>query len=163
MIVVVNVSDEDASDHTRLAQLNEKYQSAHIRCIQIAARLEGEIASLETAAEREEFMQELGIEATALHALTEECIKALGLLSFFTVGPNEVHQWFVKRGANAVEAAGKIHSDLARGFIRAEVMKYPDLMELGSEEKVKSAGKLGVKGRDYVVEDGDVLFIRFNV
>ena len=108
-------------------------------------------------------MADLGITDTALHVLTEACIDALGLLSFFTVGPTEVHQWFVRKDSNAVEAAGKIHSDLARGFIRAEVMKARDLFELGSEEKVKTAGKLAVKGRDYIVEDGDVLLIRFSV
>lgn len=163
MVVVLNVAEGDVSDRSQLDTMVGRYETDGIRCIQIAAQMEAEIAALETEAERAEFMEATGIMDTALHALTEACVNALGLISFFTVGPNEVHQWFVRRGANAVEAAGKIHSDLARGFIRAEVIKSADLFELGSEEKVKNAGKLAVKGRDYVVEDGDILFIRFSV
>lgn len=163
MIVVLNVSGDKSGENAFLEELANRYDAAGIKCIQIAVGLEREIASLETPAEREEFMRELGVADTALHSLTEKCIEALGLMSFFTAGPSEVRQWFVRMGANAVEAAGKIHSDLARGFIRAEVIKYNDLVELGSEEKVKNAGKLEVRGRDYLVQDGDILFIRFNV
>ncbi|MDH3217376.1 MAG: DUF933 domain-containing protein, partial [Candidatus Krumholzibacteria bacterium] len=94
---------------------------------------------------------------------TGKCIEALQLLSFFTASSNEVRQWLIRRGSSAVEAAAKIHTDLGRGFIRAEVIKCQDFFEFGSEEKVKNAGRLGVKGRDYTVEDGDVLFIRFSV
>ena len=163
MIIVLNVSESDIADTSRLVELSERYAPARIRFTQIAASTEAEVAALESRAEREEFMREIGIEDTALHILTGECIEALGLLSFFTAAPNEARHWFVRRGAAAVEAAGKIHSDLARGFIRAEVIKLNDLVEFGSEEKIRSAGKLAVKGRDYVVEDGDILFIRFNV
>ena len=108
-------------------------------------------------------MEELGIREPALHLLTSCCIEALGLQSFFTVGEDEVRRWFVKRGASAPEAAGAIHSDLQRGFIRAEVMKYDDLMAAGSEDKLKAAGKFYLKGKDYIVGDGDILTIRFNV
>jgi len=163
MIVVLNVSDDDIAQHDRISEIDKRYAHLGMKCMQIGVQIEGEISSLESDSERDEFMRELGVEDTALHALTEKCIEALGLISFFTVGPTEVHQWFVRRDASAVEAAGKIHSDLARGFIRAEVIKIPDLLEAGSEEKVKSSGKLGVRGRDHVVEDGDILFIRFNV
>ena len=163
MIVVLNVSDGDVAKQDRVLEIDKRYADLGIKGIQIGVQIEGEISSLESDSDRDEFMCELGVEDTALHALTEKCIEALGLISFFTVGPTEVHQWFVRRDASAVEAAGKIHSDLARGFIRAEVIKIPDLLEAGSEEKVKSSGKLGVRGRDHVVEDGDILFIRFNV
>ena len=163
LIVVLNISDSDVGDDGRINALRDKYAEQGVRCVQTAIEMESEIAALETDEEREEFMKEIGISENALQVLTRECIEALGLQSFFTAGPTEVHQWFVKRGANAVEAAGKIHSDLARGFIRAEVFKYADLIELGSEEKVKAAGKLEVKGRDYIVDDGDILYIRFNV
>ena len=161
MIIVVNVGDEDATDFTD--KVSARYEPLGIKTIRVASRIEAEIAALETEEERRDFMSELGIEDTALHALTEKCIDALGLISFFTAGPTEVHQWFVRRGASAVEAAGKIHTDLARGFIRAEVIKISDLIQLGSEDKVKSAGRLAVKGRDYIVEDGDILFVRFSV
>ncbi|MBU1487943.1 DUF933 domain-containing protein, partial [bacterium] len=85
------------------------------------------------------------------------------LISFFTVGPNELRQWLIRRGISSVEAAGTIHTDLKRGFIRAEVIKYSDLVELGGEDQVKHAGKLYVKGKDYIVEDGDIINVRFNV
>lgn len=163
MIVVLNVADDDASSPEQLPSVSDRFAAGGIRTVAASVRLEAEIASLESDAERAEFMEEMGVHDTALHVLSEACIEALGLISFFTTGPNEVRQWFVRRGANAVEAAGKIHSDLARGFIRAEVVKYADLVELGTEEKVKTAGKLAVKGRDYIVEDGDILYVRFNV
>jgi GTP-binding protein YchF len=163
MIVVLNVGDEDLGSTARIEELNKRYAGVRLSCVQICASLESEIASLETEAERTEFMDEMGIRDTALHLLTEKCIESLGLISFFTAAPNELRQWFVHRNATAVEAAGKIHTDLARGFIRAEVIQCADLIELGSEEKVKGAGRLGVKGRDYIVEDGDILFIRFSV
>ena len=157
MIVVLNVADNDIANANRLEEFRR------IEFVQLAVQVEHEIASLDSEGDRRQFMEELGIEDTALHVLTARCIDALGLISFFTAGPNEVRHWFVRSGATAVEAAGKIHSDLARGFIRAEVIKHDDLVELGGEDKVKAAGRLAVKGRDYVVADGDILFIRFNV
>lgn len=163
MVVVLNVSDSDVADTKRVDELNARFAPSHIKCIQIAVEMEAEIASLESDEERHEFMEAMGLEDTALHVLTRKCIDALGLISFFTGAKEELRQWLVRRGSTALEAAGKIHTDLARGFIRAEVINYRDLKELGSEEKVRSAGKLFVKGRDYVVEDGDILFIRFNV
>jgi len=95
--------------------------------------------------------------------LTRVLLHALNLISFFTVGEDEVRQWTVRRGSFAPEAAGVIHSDLQKGFIRAEVMKYNDFITLGGESKIKEAGKLYLKGKDYIVEDGDILNIRFNV
>jgi GTP-binding protein YchF len=163
MVVVLNVSDSDLGDRSRMQDLNERYAPSKIRFCRIAAGMEAEIAALETEAERMEFMREMGIEDRALHVVTRRCVEALGLVSFFTVAHDEVRQWFVRRGASAVTAAGKIHTDIARGFIRAEVIHFSDLHELGSEERVKSAGKLAVKGRDYIVEEGDILFIRFSV
>jgi GTP-binding protein YchF len=163
MLVVVNVSDHEISDDTRIGELNKKYADDKIRCVQIAAEMEAEISALESEEERREFMSEMGLSATALNVLARQCIDALGLISFFTASSDELRQWLVRRGSSIVEAAGKIHSDMARGFIRAEVVTYEDLIELGSEEKVKNAGRLAVKGKDYVVGDGDILFIRFNV
>jgi len=163
MLVVLNVSEETITDTSTIDELNAKYNDAKIDCVQIAAAAETEIASLETEEERREFMNELGLSDTALHVLTRKCIESLGLISFFTASGDELRQWLVRRGSSIVQAAGKIHTDMARGFIRAEVVKYHDLIELGSEEKVKNAGRLAVKGKDYTVEDGDILFIRFNV
>lgn len=163
MVVVLNVSEGDLTDRQRAEELAARYGEWNIRFVQIAVGMESEIGALESDEERRQFMQEMGIEETALPLLTREWITALGLVSFFTVAGGELRQWFVRRGATAVEAAGKIHTDMARGFIRAEVVKYDDLIELGSEDAVKHAGRSAVKGRDYVVEDGDVLTIRFNV
>ncbi len=95
--------------------------------------------------------------------MTRLCLKALGLISFFTVGKDEVRQWLVRRDSPAPVAAGVIHSDLQRGFIRAEVMKYDELMEYGSEAELKKAGKMYLQGKDYIVTDGDILNIRFKV
>jgi ribosome-binding ATPase YchF (GTP1/OBG family) len=163
LIVALNVADESIADTTRRDALASAFTGLGARFVQIAARAEAEIARLETPEEREVFMQEMGIREPALHLLTSRCIEALGLQSFFTVGEDEVRQWFVRRGALAPEAAGVIHSDLQRGFIRAEVMKYDDLIDAGGEEKLKAAGRYYLKGKDYAVEDGDVLTIRFNV
>jgi GTP-binding protein YchF len=163
MIVVLNVAETDLADAGRIGELKARYAGNRIECVQIAVEMESEIASLGSDEEKRLFMEEMGLEDTALHILTQQCIDALGLTSFFTVASEELRQWFVRRGSTAVEAAGKIHTDLARGFIRAEVIKFDDLERLGSEDKVRSAGKLAVKGRDYVVEDGDVLFVRFSV
>jgi ribosome-binding ATPase len=108
-------------------------------------------------------MKEAGIAETALSLLTRTLLASLGLISYFTVGEDEVRQWMVRKGALAPEAAGAIHSDIQRGFIRAEVMKYNDLVPLGSEDAVKKAGKHLLMGKDYLVEDGDIINFRFNV
>ena len=163
MIVVLNVADTDADDTGRVEEIMARYSASRMSCVQIAVEIEAEIAALESEEERRNFMAEMGLKDTALHVLTRQCIDSLGLVSFFTVASDELRQWFVHRGATAVEAAGKIHTDMARGFIRTEVIRFDDLVSLGSEEKVKSAGRLAVRGRDYVIEDGDILFIRFSV
>ncbi len=163
MIVALNVADDAVADTTLRDELASAYERLGISVVQIAVRAEAEIALLESSEEREAFMKEMKIDEPAMLLLTSRCIDALGLQSFFTVGKDEVRQWFVRRGASAPEAAGVIHSDLQRGFIRAEVMKFDDLVAAGSEEKLKSTGKYYLKGKEYTVEDGDILAIRFNV
>ncbi|MBN1526972.1 MAG: redox-regulated ATPase YchF [Candidatus Omnitrophica bacterium] len=163
MILVLNVSEDDVKDHTLTQRFTRDYKEFKIDVMQVSAKVEAEIAKLESEKEREEFLKALGIEEPAINALTRMCLKTLNLISFFTVGQDEVRQWTVKAGSTAPEAAGVIHTDLQKGFIRAEVMKYNDLIALGSEEKLKEAGKFYVKGKDYVVEDGDIVHIRFNV
>lgn len=159
MLVVLNTSEaapvpEDVSD------LCKKF-SADI--LTVPVKLESEIAELETEEERREFMADAGIKESALVQLSALAMKSLGLLSFFTVGKDEVRQWLVRAGSSAPVAAGAVHTDIQRGFIRAEVIKYDDLISLGSEEEVKKAGKLYVMGKDYVIEDGDIVNFRFNV
>ncbi len=162
LIFAINVGDDQLGDDSLVNDVRAKYGDQGVRVIKLAALAESDIAQLDPD-ERGAFMEELGISEPALPMLTRECIDSLGLCSFFTVGKDEVRQWFVRIGSLAPRAAGAIHSDLERGFIRAEVIKYDDLLAAGSEEGVKNAGKHYVKGKDYVVEDGDILTIRFNV
>jgi ribosome-binding ATPase YchF (GTP1/OBG family) len=159
MIVALNVSDNDMSSNGG----SGAYESQGIRTMRLPARLESEIASLESADEKEEFMRDAGIAEPAVDLLSRLCMDALGYISFFTVGSDEVRQWLIRRGALAPEAGGAIHSDIQRGFIRAEVIKYDDLIKLGTEDTVKKAGRLFIMGRDYAVEDDDIISFRFNV
>ncbi|MFC1479968.1 redox-regulated ATPase YchF [Candidatus Omnitrophota bacterium] len=163
VIVALNISEEDLNNAALIEELKRDYQGAAIDIMQISAKVESEISNLESAEEREQFLKELGIKEPAVDALSRLLIKALNLISFFTVGSDEVRQWTTRSGSTAPEAAGVIHTDLQRGFIRAEVIKYSDFIMYTSETKVKEAGKLYVKGKDYIVEDGDMLDIRFSV
>jgi len=163
MIIVLNVSEDSLKETALLDRLRAELAPLGIDAMQVSAKVEREIASLESEEERREFLKAEGIAEPAINVLTRLCIKTLNLISFFTVGSDEVRQWNIRKGSSAPEAAGAIHSDLQKGFIRAEVIKYADLTALGTEEKVKEAGKFHVKGKDYIVEDGDILTIRFNV
>jgi len=163
MMLVLNVSEADLKDTALLESLRKEFESQRIDVMQVSAKVESEIASLESEEEKKEFLSATGITEPAINALTRLCIKTLNLISFFTVGKDEVRQWLIRMGSSAPEAAGTIHTDLEKGFIRAEVMKYNDLIASGSEEKVKEMGKFYVKGKDYTVEDGDIMNIRFNV
>ena len=124
--------------------------------------MEAEIAALEPE-EQAEFLEDLGLTEPALDRFIRTAYGLLDLISFFTVGEDEVRAWPIRRGWTARQAAGRIHSDLERGFIRAEVMPYEVFVEYGSEAAVKEAGKFRVEGKDYVVADGDILNVRFNV
>ncbi|MFA6320425.1 MAG: redox-regulated ATPase YchF [Candidatus Omnitrophota bacterium] len=163
MIVVLNVSEDSLKDTKELNQLKSELAPIRIDVMQVSAKVEAEIAGLGSDEEKKEFLGALGIEEPAINLLTRVCIKALNLISFFTVGEDEVRQWLIRKGSSAPEAAGAIHSDLQKGFIRAETMKYADLIALGGEDKLKEAGKFYLKGKDYIVEDGDIMNIRFNV
>lgn len=129
----------------------------------IAAALEAEISELEEETDRKEFLEESGLQEPGVHKLIRAAYKLLNLNVFFTVGPKEIRAWTVKDGMTAPQAAGVIHSDLERGFIRAEVMHYDDFINLGGEQACKDKGKLHIEGKNYIVNDGDILHIRFNV
>jgi ribosome-binding ATPase len=163
LIIVLNTGDSEISDIKLKDMLGSKYAAHRINIMQISAKLEAEIQALESAEERAEFMAASGISEPAVNLLTQLCMKALGLISFFTVGEDEVKQWLIKKDSLAPDAAGAIHSDIERGFIRAEVMKYDEFVAYGSEEKLKQAGKYYVMGKDYTVGDGDMINFRFNV
>ncbi|MBI4335738.1 MAG: redox-regulated ATPase YchF, partial [Candidatus Omnitrophica bacterium] len=163
MLIALNVSEEGLTDESLINELRENYKALSVDMMRVCAKTESEIAGLESADEKKAFLEALGVKEPAINVLAGLCIKALDLISFFTVGPDEVRQWTVARGSSAPEAAGAIHTDMEKGFIRAEVIKYDDIVNLGSEEKVKAAGKFYLKGKDYTVEDGDILSIRFSV
>jgi ribosome-binding ATPase len=163
LVLVFNLTEEELGTSTLLAQVEELCQRDQIAAMLVSAPVEAEIALLDSEAERQEFLQGLGIGEAALGTLTRLCLQALGLVSFFTVGKDEVRQWLVRRDSPAPVAAGAIHSDLQRGFIRAEVMRFDELIACGSEAELKKAGKMYLQGKDYIVGDGDILNIRFKV
>ncbi|NOX32646.1 MAG: redox-regulated ATPase YchF [Deltaproteobacteria bacterium] len=163
LVIAVNVSEDDLENEVLLSLFARSCEKRQIEVMLVSAKVEAEIAMLDTREEKEEFLEGLGIKETALESLTKLCLKSLNLISFFTVGKDEVRQWLVKNGSRAPRAAGVIHSDLERGFIRAEVFKYAELMEKGSEAELKKNGQIYVEGKDYLVEDGDILNIRFSV
>jgi GTP-binding protein YchF len=134
---------------------------AHTLVVGLAAHLEREVVGLQRE-ERDAFRRELGIEQDGLSLIIRACYRLLGLISFFTVGPDEVRAWTLRQGERSVDAAGEIHSDLAKGFIRAEVVPCQLLLEAGSEAAARERGGMRLEGRDYVVQDGDCLEIRFN-
>ncbi|MFN2359001.1 MAG: redox-regulated ATPase YchF [Desulfotignum sp.] len=163
MVIAVNVAEDDLGRQDLLARFKESCGAQAIEAMMVSAKVEAEIALLDTKEEKKEFLEDLGIEATALEVLTRLCLRSLNLISFFTVGKDEVRQWLVRQGSTAPRAAGVIHSDLERGFIRAEVFSYEDLMAVGSEAGLKKEGKFYVEGKDYIVTDGDIVNIRFSV
>lgn len=163
LIIAFNVAEDMLGETTLLEKAAPFCDKQKVEAMQVCAQVESEIALLDSEEEKREFLEDLGIETPALGIMTGLCIKALGLISFFTVGTDEVKQWLVKRDSPAPVAAGVIHSDLQRGFIRAEQMGYDDLIEHRSEIELQKAGKTYLQGKDYIVTDGDILNIRFKV
>ena len=129
----------------------------------IGAAIEADIAELDTYEEKQLFLQDLGLEEAGVNKLIRTAYKLLNLRTYFTAGPKEVRAWTFKNGMKAPQTAGIIHTDFEKGFIRAEVIKYEDFIALGSEAKCKEAGKMSVEGKEYVVQDGDMMNFRFNV
>ena len=166
VMYVCNVEDEAALKGNAYVDRVREYlarEDPGAEILVLAARLESEIAELEDEADRKEFLEDAGLEEPGVNKLVRSAYSMLNLIAFFTVGPKEIRAWTIRRGALAPEAAGVIHSDLQRGFIRAEVMKYEDFITLGSEQACKDKGKLSVEGKQYEVQDADILHIRFNV
>ena len=164
MMFVCNVNDADAvNGNAYVDSVREYLKDKDAEMLVIAAKIEAEIAELESEEDRKEFLQDAGLNEPGVNKVIQAAYKMLNLISFFTVGGKENRAWTIRKGMLAPQAAGVIHSDLERGFIRAEVIKYADLVQLGSELKCKEAGKLAVEGKNYEVQDGDILHIRFNV
>jgi len=159
-LVVANVAEDDAAADAEL--LRPVLETWGLEPVLMCAPLEYELTQLD-AAEQPEFLAGLGLEAGARDRFVASCYRLLDLITFLTAGEDEVRAWPVRRDAGAVEAAGKIHSDIARGFIRAEVMSYSDFVDCGSEAACRQAGKLRTEGKEYRICDGDVVNFRFNV
>ena len=164
VLYVCNV-DEDSihSGNSYAAKVREIAASEGSETVVISGKLEADIAALDTPEERAEFFAEAGIEESGLSRLIRAAYKLLGMRTFFTAGPDENRAWTFHEGAKAPQAAGVIHTDFEKGFIKAEVYHCEDLFSYASEQKVKEAGKLRVEGKEYVVKDGDIMFFRFNV
>lgn len=129
----------------------------------VSARIEQEIMTIDDPAERREYLKGMGQECSGLERMNQSAYDTMGLMSFYTIGPDEVRAWTIRKGTCAPAAGGKVHSDIEKGFIRVEIIKYDDLMAAGSEALAHKLGKMSLKGKDYVIEDGDVCHFRFNV
>ncbi len=163
VLYVCNVDEGDAAGGNALSErVAAKAKAEGAISVVISAAIEAEIATL-AADEREAFLADLGLEETGLSRIIRAGYELLGLITFFTAGPKESRAWTVHRGAKAPEAAGEIHTDFERGFIRAETIAYDDFITCGGEAGAKETGKMRSEGKDYVVQDGDVLLFRFNV
>ncbi len=164
VMFVCNIDENSINANNKYVEAVKKsIQEENVKILTIAGALESEIAELETNEEKLEFLQDYGLTEPSVNILIREAYDMLNLHSFFTVGPKQIKAWTITKGMTAPEAAGTIHSDLQRGFIRAEVMKYNDFIEFGSENALKNAGKFHIEGKNYIVDDGDILHIRFNV
>jgi GTP-binding protein YchF len=163
VMYVCNVHENDTAGRSAYVRAVEEVAAEEdAEVVVVGAEVEAEVAELPVG-ERGEFLRGLGIQESGLDKFIRQGYALLRLVTFFTVNEKELHAWTVPRGTEAPQAGGRVHTDFERGFIRAEVMTYEDLMRMGSEQGVKEAGLLGVHGRDYVVQDGDIIFFRFHV
>jgi len=166
VIFAANVSEDDLSDegdsNTYVQKVKEYAKETSSKVFVVSAKIEEEISQLEDS-EKEEYLEALGIKESGLDKLIKASYDLLGLLSYLTSGEDETRAWTIKKGTKAPQAAGKIHSDFERGFIKAEVINYQDLLDCGSSAVAKEKGLMRLEGKDYVVKDGDVILFRFNV
>ena len=163
VIYAANVSEDDlGQENEYVKQVKEIAQKENSEVITICAKIEEELSAL-SPEEKDEMLHELGIQKSGLDQLITACYKLLNLMSFLTAGEDEVRAWTINIGTKAPQAAGKIHTDFEKGFIKAEVVNYNDLLELGGWNNAKEKGKVRLEGKDYVVQDGDVMLFKFNV
>ncbi|MBW7867577.1 MAG: redox-regulated ATPase YchF [Brumimicrobium sp.] len=164
VMYVCNVDEASVKNGNKFVdQLKESVKDEDAEVLIIGAQIEADIMELETYEERQMFLEELGLTEPGVNRLIRSAYKLLKLDTYFTAGVKEVRAWTVHAGSTAPQAAGVIHSDFEKGFIRAEVMKYEDFIKYGSETAVKEAGKFNVEGKEYIVQDGDIMHFRFNV
>ena len=164
LFYLCNVDEKSAvngNEHTRAVA--EAIEGEGAQMLVVAAATEADIAELESYEERQMFLEEIGLEESGVSRLIKAAYRLLNLETYFTTGPDETRAWTYTKGTKAPQAAGIIHTDFERGFIRAEVIKYDDYVSLGSEAACREAGKIGIEGKEYVVCDGDIMHFRFNV
>lgn len=165
VLYVLNISEDDIADPMKneyVKKASEEAEKEGAKWIPISAEIEEEVSELDPE-EAKMFLADLGEDEPGVNHLIRAAYSMLGLINFFTVGPDECRAWTVRAGTKAPKAAGKIHSDIERGFIRAEIVSYNDLMRYGSYANVREKGLLRVEGKDYIIQDGDVAYFRFNV
>lgn len=164
IIIVLNLNEEQfkTKTYSQKEKLDRVIQDGNMASLNICGKMEMEISQL-AADERQMFLEDLGLKESGIERLSRVCYKHLGLISFFTVGEDEVKAWTIKKDIVAKKAAGKVHSDIERGFIRAEIARYQDLVTLGSMHAIKEKGLLKIEGKDAIIEDGDIINFRFNV
>lgn len=162
ILYVANVDDKSIGGNEYSKMVDEIAAKEGEKSITLSVEIESELAQLEPK-EKAEFLKELGIEEPGLDKLIHTAYDLLGLITFFTAGEKEVHAWTLHKGTKAPQAAGEIHTDFEKGFIRAEIISYDDMVKYGSEQGVKEKGLMRVEGKEYIVRDGDVVYFRFNV
>ena len=161
VVYVCNVDEASAAAGNAMSKrIEDKARAEGAGCVVISAKIEAEFAGLPPE-DRDAFLHDLGLQEAGLNRLIRECYRVLGLITFFTVGPKEARAWTVTRGTKAPKAAGVIHTDFEKGFIRVETIAYDDFAALGGEVPAKEAGKMRLEGKEYVVKDGDVMHFRF--
>lgn len=162
-LYIANVAEDDlTAENVYVKKVRELAATEDAQVVVICAKVESEIAELD-ADEAKEFLADLGLESSGLDRLIHAAFDLLGLMTFLTAGADECRAWTIKKGTPAVKAAGKIHSDIERGFIRAEIVNYDDLIKLGSVTAARDKGLVRLEGKDYIMQDGDVTYFRFNV
>ncbi|GHU58819.1 ribosome-binding ATPase YchF [Bacteroidia bacterium] len=164
VLYICNVDEASAlTGNAYVEAVREAVKDENAEILVVAAKIESEIAEFDTYEERQIFLSEIGLEESGVNRLIKSAYKLLNLETFLTAGPDEVRAWTYHNGSKAPQCAGVIHTDFEKGFIRAEVIKYDDYIHYGSEAAVKEAGKMSVEGKEYVVQDGDIMHFRFNV
>ncbi|MDU5237563.1 MAG: DUF933 domain-containing protein, partial [Finegoldia magna] len=167
IIYVCNVSEDEVADayenNEMVQKVKEFAKSEDAKVVVISAQIESEISALDSEEDKKEFLEAIGLEKSGIDDLITQSYDLLGLMSFLTTGEDETRAWTIKKNTPAVQAAGKIHTDIQRGFIRAEIVNYDDLIELKSMAAVREKGLMRLEGKEYLMQDGDVVHFRFNV
>lgn len=164
VLYIANAGENDInSEPEEVSKLKKVVNNENNNLLVISAEIESEIAEIEEPSERQELLKMYDLQEPGVNKLIRNAYRLLDLITFFTYNPKELRGWPLKKGSTAYEAAGSIHTDFQRGFIKAEVMKYADFIQLGSESAMRDNGKINLEGKDYIVEDGDIIYFKFNV